>query len=473
MNYKEALDRKKVFSVLSATADSLGMECYVVGGWVRDLLLGRHSEDIDVVVVGSGIEMATAFARNWGDRVSLATYRNYGTAQVKKGRVEVEFVGARKESYHRESRNPIVEDGTLDDDQRRRDFTINAMAICLNADRYGELVDPFDGISDLQKGLIRTPLDPDVTFSDDPLRMLRAIRFATRLGFDIVPDTYFAIQRNAQRLEIISGERITDELNKIMKTEHPARGFRMLAECNLLPLIMPEISALQGIERHGNRSHKDVFDHTMKVLDGVAAKSDNIWLRWAALLHDIGKPRTKAWDDHHGWTFYNHNFVGSKMVAPLFRRLHLPMGEELKFVRKMVDLHMRPIVLSEEEVTDSAIRRLLFDAGDDIDSLMILCESDITSANREKVARFSENYQLVRVKLREIEEKDRIRNFQPPVDGNEIMDRFGIPPCSTVGELKMAVKDAILDGIISNNHDEAWEYVKSLALTRFNLTPIK
>lgn len=462
MNYKQDLDKNKVFGILSEVADGLSMECYVVGGWVRDLLLDRPSEDIDVVVVGSGIEMAKAFADRMGRGAYLAVFRNFGTAQVRKGNIDVEFVGARRESYHRESRNPIVEDGTLDDDQKRRDFTVNAMAICLNADRYGELVDPFDGVTDLRNKLIRTPLDPDITFSDDPLRMMRAVRFATRLGFDIVPETLDAIKRNVQRMEIISGERITDELNKIMLTADPSRGFRLLDNTGLLKIVLPEIDALKGIEKHEERGHKDIFVHTLKVLDGVVAKSDDLWLRWATLLHDVGKPKTKAWDEKHGWTFYNHNFIGQKMVKSIFRRLHLPMGEEMKFVQKMVDLHMRPITLSEEGVTDSAIRRLLFDAGDDIEKLMILCESDITSANREKVARFSENYQLLRVKLREIEEKDRIRNFQPPVDGNEIMERLSLPPCATVGILKTAVKDAILDGIIPNEHDAAWDYVLRL-----------
>lgn len=462
MNYREDLDKNKVFGILSEVADDLSMECYVVGGWVRDLLLGRASEDIDVVVVGSGIEMAKAFADRMGHGAYLAVFRNFGTAQVRKGNIDVEFVGARRESYHRESRNPIVENGTLDDDQKRRDFTVNAMAICLNASRYGELVDPFDGVSDLKNRLIRTPLDPDITFSDDPLRMMRAVRFATRLDFDIVPETLDAIKRNVQRMEIISGERITDELNKIMMTNNPSRGFRLLNNTCLLKMILPEIDALKGIEKHEERGHKDIFVHTLKVLDGVVAKSDDLWLRWATLLHDIGKPKTKVWDEKHGWTFHNHNFVGQKMVPSIFRRLHLPMGEEMKFVQKMVDLHMRPITLSEEGVTDSAIRRLLFDAGDDIEKLMILCESDITSANREKVAKFSENYQLLRVKLQEIEEKDRIRNFQPPVDGNEIMERLSLPPCATVGILKTAVKDAILDGIIPNEHDAAWDYVLKL-----------
>lgn len=463
MQYAQELNKNRVFALLSETADALGMECYVVGGWVRDLLLGRPSEDIDVVVVGSGITMAEAFARRLGRGARLAVFRNYGTAQVRRGRIDVEFVGARRESYHRESRNPIVEDGTLADDQLRRDFTVNAMAICLNHDRYGELVDPFHGVDDLAGRLIRTPLDPDITFSDDPLRMMRAIRFATRLGFDIVPDTLAAISRNAPRLDIVSPERVTEELNKIMRTATPARGLRLMDQTGLLGRVLPEITALKGVETHNDRGHKDIFVHTLRVLDGVADRSDNLWLRWAALLHDIGKPRTKQWDDQHGWTFYNHNYVGQKMVPVIFRRLHQPLGEEMKFVRKMVELHMRAITLSDEGVTDSAIRRLLFEAGDDIDALMILSESDITSANRDKVARFADNYRLVRLKLKEIEEKDRLRCFQPPVDGLEIMRIFGIGPCQIIGRLKTQVKDAILDGIIPNDYTAARNLIIRLA----------
>lgn len=462
MNLAEELNKDKVFHLMGEVADNLGYECYVVGGWVRDLLLGRHSEDIDVVVVGSGIEMARAVAEKFDNKCSLAVYKNFGTAQVKKGRLELEFVGARKESYHHESRKPIVEDGTLNDDQKRRDFTVNAMAICLNSARYGELVDPFDGMGDLERKLIRTPLDPDITFSDDPLRMMRAVRFATKLNFDIVDDTFEAIKRNVNRMDIISGERITEELNKMMKSSDPSRGFHLLNDSGLLAKILPEIEALKGVEKRGEIGHKDIFGHTLRVLTGVVAKSDDLWLRWAALLHDVGKPKVKQWDDDHGWTFKNHDFVGMKMIKPLFRRLHLPMGEEMAFVQKMVELHMRPMTLCEEGVTDSAIRRLLFDAGDDIDKLMILCESDITSSNRVKVEMFMENYQIVRRKLVEVEEKDRIRNFQPPVDGVEIMEMFNLEPCHTVGVLKNAVKDAILDGIIPNEHDAARNFVLEL-----------
>ncbi|MCQ2344736.1 MAG: CCA tRNA nucleotidyltransferase [Paludibacteraceae bacterium] len=470
MNYKSELNANKVFPILSKTADNLGLECYVVGGWVRDLLLGRPSEDIDVVVVGSGIEMAEAFAKELGRGAYIAVFRNFGTAQVRKGKIDVEFVGARKESYHRESRKPIVEDGTLADDQCRRDFTVNAMAICLNSSRYGELVDPFNGVEDLQSGIIRTPLDPDITFSDDPLRMMRAIRFATRLGFSILSDTYGAIRRNVERMDIISSERTAEELNKIMRTATPSRGLMLMDGCGLLDKVLPEIAAMKGVQKYNERAHKDIFAHTLKVLQGVADRSDDLWLRYAALFHDVGKPKTKQWDETHGWIFYNHNFVGMKMLTPIFRRLHLPLGEELKFVKKMVDLHMRPINLCDEGVTDSAIRRLLFDAGDDIDKLMILCESDITSANREKVERFANNYQLLRLKLKEIEEKDRIRNFQPPVDGIEIMRMFNIPPCATIGELKTAVKDAILDGVIPNEHDAARDFVIARA-AELNLKP--
>ncbi len=462
MNFADKIDTP-VFHALSETADSLGLECYAIGGYVRDLLLHRPSKDIDVVVVGSGIEMAKAFAKRIGKGANLAVFKTYGTAQVKRGDVEVEFVGARRESYHRDSRNPIVEEGTLEDDQNRRDFTVNALAICLNKKRFGELTDPFGGLADMERKILRTPLDPDVTFSDDPLRMMRAVRFATQLRFTIEQRTFEAIGRNSGRIEIITKERITDELNKIMQADRPSTGFILMEQTGLLTRIFPELDRMKGVDKRNGRGHKDVFLHTLKVVDSVAEKSDDLWLRWAALLHDIGKPATKQWNEKAGWTFRNHNFIGSKMVPGIFRRLRLPLGEPMKFVQKMVDLHMRPIVLSEDVVTDSAVRRLLFDAGDDIDKLMLLCESDITSANREKVKRFSDNFQLVRRKLKELEEKDRIRNFQPPVDGEEIMRVFGIPPCNVIGELKSQIKDAILDGKIANEHDAAYQLLLKIA----------
>jgi poly(A) polymerase len=461
----------EIFQLMSGVADDLGIECYLIGGYVRDLLLQRPSKDIDVVVVGSGIDMAKAVAHKLGKNTHVSIFKTYGTAQVKNRQYELEFVGARRESYQQESRNPIVEDGTLEEDQNRRDFTINALAICLNKARFGELIDPFGGISDLEQKILRTPLNPDITFSDDPLRMLRAIRFATQLEFRIADDTLEAITRNSQRITIITKERVLDELNKIMAAPKPSIGFRLLDKCELLPLVFPEMAALKGVEKRGSRAHKDNFDHTLKVLDNLASKSDDLWLRWSALLHDIGKPATKLWDDQQGWTFRNHNFVGSKMVPSIFKRLKLPLGDPMKFVQKMVLLHMRPIVLSESEVTDSAVRRLLFEAGDDIDALMTLCESDITSNNMEKVKRFSQNFQLVRVKLKEIEEKDRVRNFQPPINGEEIMSLFGLEPCGVIGELKVQIKDAILDGVIPNEHDAAYDLLLKLAADR-GLKPI-
>ena len=452
-----------ILRMVGQTADELGLECYVIGGWVRDLFLHRPSDDIDIVVVGSGIALAEAVAHQLGKGAHLSVFKTYGTAQVKRGELELEFVGARKESYTRDSRNPIVEDGTLEEDQNRRDFTINAMAICLNAERYGELLDPFDGIDDLEDCIIRTPLDPDITFSDDPLRMMRAIRFATQLGFFLDNETFDAIARNKERIGIITKERIAEELNKIILSRRPSEGFLLLDKTGLLPLIFPELAALKGIEVKEGRGHKDVFLHTLKVLDNLAATSDNLWLRWAALLHDIGKPKSKAWDPQAGWTFRNHNYLGAKMVPKIFAKMKLPLNEKMEYVKKMVDLHMRPINLIEDTVTDSAVRRLLFEAGDDIEDLMLLCDADITSRNEEKKARFHQNYQLVRQKMVELEERDRIRNFQPPVNGDEIMQILHLEPCSTVGELKMAIKDAILDGIIPNEYEPAKEYMLKLA----------
>jgi len=452
-----------MLKMVGAEADRLGLECYVIGGYVRDLFLHRESTDIDVVVVGSGISLAEAVAKKLGKGAHLSVFKTYGTAQVKRGDLELEFVGARKESYTRDSRNPIVEDGTLQEDQDRRDFTINAMAICLNSSRYGELLDPFDGIGDLERCIIRTPLSPDITFSDDPLRMMRAIRFATQLGFNLHPDTFDAIRRNASRLEIITRERIAEELNKIMMSRRPSEGWLLLDKTGLLPLVLPDLVALKGVEVKDGKGHKDVFLHTLKVLDNLADSSDKLWLRWAALLHDIGKPRSKAWDPQAGWTFRNHNYIGAKMVPRIFAKLKLPLNEKMEYVKKMVDLHMRPINLIEDTVTDSAVRRLLFEAGDDIDDLMLLCDADITSRNEEKKARFHRNYQLVRQKMVELEERDRIRNFQPPVKGDEIMEILHLEPCSIVGELKAAIKDAILDGIIPNEYEPAKEYMLKLA----------
>lgn len=452
-----------MLKMVGAEADRLGLECYVIGGYVRDLFLHRESTDIDVVVVGSGISLAEAVAKKLGKGAHLSVFKTYGTAQVKRGDLELEFVGARKESYTRDSRNPIVEDGTLQEDQDRRDFTINAMAICLNSSRYGELLDPFDGIGDLERCIIRTPLNPDITFSDDPLRMMRAIRFATQLGFNLHPETFDAIRRNASRLEIITRERIAEELNKIMMSRRPSEGWLLLDKTGLLPLVLPDLVALKGVEVKDGKGHKDVFLHTLKVLDNLSDSSDKLWLRWAALLHDIGKPRSKAWDPQAGWTFRNHNYIGAKMVPRIFAKLKLPLNEKMEYVKKMVDLHMRPINLIEDTVTDSAVRRLLFEAGDDIEDLMLLCDADITSRNEEKKARFHRNYQLVRQKMVELEERDRIRNFQPPVKGDEIMEILHLEPCSIVGELKAAIKDAILDGIIPNEYEPAKEYMLKLA----------
>lgn len=444
---------KDIFHKISAAADKLGLECYVVGGYVRDIFLERPTNDIDVVVVGSGIQVASELKQMLGRKAHLSVFRNFGTAQVKWRDKEVEFVGARRESYNRNSRKPIVEDGTLEDDQNRRDFTINAMAVCLNANRFGELVDPFYGIEDLEDGVIRTPLDPDITFSDDPLRMMRCIRFATQLNFMIDDETFEALERNADRIKIVSGERIKDELNKIMMTSTPSRGFVDLQRCGLLNLIMPELAALDIIETKNNRAHKNNFYHTLEVLDNVCKRSDNLWLRWAALLHDIGKTKSKRWDNVIGWTFHNHNFLGAKMVQPMFRRLALPLDAKMKYVEKLVDLHMRPIVIADEIVTDSAVRRLLNDAGDDIDDLMILCEADITSKNEGRKKHFLENFRMVREKIADLKEKDYKRLLQPCIDGNEIMEMFNLKPCREVGELKKFLKDAVLDGKVVNERE--------------------
>ena len=456
-NYTDAelaqLLDKDIFKTIGRVADHLRMECYVVGGYVRDLFLERASNDIDVVVVGSGIRVAEELKGQLGRKAHLSVFRNFGTAQVKYRDLEVEFVGARKESYSHDSRKPHVEDGTLEDDQNRRDFTINALAICLNHDRFGELVDPFDGVYDMEDGIIRTPLDPDITFSDDPLRMLRCIRFATQLNFYIEDETFDALGRNAERIKIISGERVMEELNKIMATPTPSKGFVDLHRCGLLQILMPELTNLDIVETRNGKKHKNNFYHTLEVLDNVARHSDNIWLRWAALLHDIGKTKSKRWDPLQGWTFHNHNFIGAKMVPPLFRRLKLPMDAKMKYVQKMVDLHMRPIVIADEEVTDSAVRRLINDAGDDIDDLMRLCEADITSKNHERKQRFLDNFAAVRVKLADLKERDYKRLLQPVIDGNETMEMFHLQPSREVGTLKQTLKDAVLDNRVPNERE--------------------
>ena len=451
---------KDIFHTISNVADKLGYECYVVGGYVRDLFLQRPSKDIDVVVVGSGIEMATQLKQVLGKKAHLSVFRNFGTAQVKYHNMEVEFVGARKESYNRNSRKPIVEDGTLEDDQNRRDFTINAMAICLNADRFGELVDPFYGIEDLEDGIICTPLDPDITFSDDPLRMMRCVRFATQLRFTIEDETFDALIRNAERIKIVSGERIKDELNKIIMADTPSRGFVDLHRCGLLQLIMPELTALDIVETCNGRSHKNNFYHTLEVLDNVSRKSDNLWLRWAALLHDIGKPKSKRWDNAQGWTFHNHNFIGAKMVPALFRRLALPLDNKMKYVQMMVDLHMRPIAIADNVVTDSAVRRLINDAGEDIDDLMLLCEADITSKNEVRKKMYIENFRMVREKLAKKKKKDFKRLLQPCIDGNEIMQMFGLTPSKEVGILKQTLKEAVLDNKVANEREPLMALLK-------------
>lgn len=454
---------KDIFHLIGEAADELHLDCYVVGGYVRDIFLERPSNDIDVVVVGSGIKVADALRRKLGRKAHISVFKNFGTAQVKYKDLEVEFVGARRESYSHDSRKPVVEDGTLEDDQNRRDFTINAMAIQLNKAHFGELVDPFDGIEDLEDGIIRTPLDPDITFSDDPLRMMRCVRFATQLKFFIEDETFEALTRNADRLKIISGERICDELNKIMKSAQPSRGFVDLQRSGLLNLILPELAALDIVETKNGRAHKNNFYHTLEVLDNVAKKSDNLWLRWAALLHDIGKTRSKRWDPALGWTFHNHNFLGAKMVPEIFRRLKEPMDMKMKYVQKLVDLHMRPIVIADEVVTDSAVRRLLNDAGDDIDDLMTLCEADITSKNQVRKRQFLENFRMVREKIADLKERDYKRLLQPVIDGNEIMEMFHLKPCREVGALKQCLKDAVLDNKVENERESLMQLLMKKA----------
>jgi len=475
-------DRKyiSIFRMIGQEADQLGRECYVIGGFVRDIFLGLDSKDIDCVTIGSGIELAERLADRLGKKYThLSKFRNFGTAQVKHTEknfqtgeiteMEVEFVGARKESYSHDSRKPVVEDGTLEDDQNRRDLTINDLALCLNAERFGELIDPFNGVEDLKAGLCRTPLDPDITFSDDPLRMLRAIRFACRFDFKIVPETFEAIARNRERIKIISGERIIDELNKIQLCEKPSKGWLLLQRCGLLQIIFPELLALAGIESREGRGHKDNFLHTLTVLDNVCrmereqGKQPNLWLHWAAIFHDLGKAKAKAYDEHLGWTFHNHDYIGMKMVQPIMRRLKLPMGTEMKYVQKLVSLHMRPIHLADEGITDSAIRRVMFEAGEDTDDLMLLCEADITSKIPEKVRRFLDNFKIVRQKMQEIQEKDDYRNWTPPVDGNEIMQRYNLAPSREVGLLREAQKNAILDGDCDNTREAALLFLDNKA----------
>ena len=455
-----------IFHQIGEAADSLGMECYVVGGYVRDLYLERPSKDIDCLVVGSGIRVAEQLATRLGRGAHISVFRNFGTAQLKYKGQEVEFVGARRESYSRGSRKPIVEDGTLDDDLDRRDFTINALAVCLNSARYGELVDRFDGLLDLEDGIIATPLDPDVTFSDDPLRMMRCIRFSTQLNFRIEDETEQALARNAERISIISQERIIDEFNKIMLAPTPSIGLVELSRSGLLPLIFPELAALEGVEVRNGRAHKDNFYHTLEVLDNVShhgGERATLWLRWAALLHDIGKPRSKRWENGVGWTFHNHNYLGQKMVAGIFRRMKLPTDERMNYVEKLVGLHMRPIAIADDEVTDSAVRRLLFEAGEDIEDLMILCEADITSRNQQKKQRFLDNFQLVRQKLADLQERDNYRTWHNPISGEEIMETFHLGPCREIGLLKQAVKDAIWDSVIPNDHEAAREFMLAKA----------
>ena len=463
MSLKKHL-KNPIFKIISKVSEEMKVQSWVVGGYVRDLILKRPSKDIDVVVIGSGIELARNVATKIGAETHANYFKNFGTAQIRYKDLDIEFVGARKESYRRESRKPIIEDGTLEDDQNRRDFTINALAISLNKDSYGQLLDSFGGIKDIENGIIRTPLDPDITYSDDPLRMLRAIRFSAQLNFQIEKESLEAIQRNSHRISIVSFERIINEVNKMLSSPLPSRGFLLLEKTGILKEIFPELQALKGSEIKDGKGHKDNFFHTMKVLENISLHTDNLWLRWAAVLHDIAKPLTKRYDAKTGWTFHAHEFIGAKMVPGIFRKLKLPLDERMKYVQKLVQLHLRPIVLAEDIVTDSAVRRLLFEAGDDIDDLMTLCEADITSKNEEKVKKYLNNFKLVRTKLKEIEEKDKVRNWQPPISGNLIIKTFGLSPCKEVGQIKNAIRENILDGNISNNFEEAYELMTKIGI---------